>query len=153
MKMSRNLPFLVIVAVAIGVLAYRGMSSRHAPTPAAFEAKTTLTAALENAQSTGRPVLAFATADWCGPCQSFKRGALADESIAAFITENTEPAYVDVTNSNDPLSSQAAQMLHVRSVPTLVLIDGEQEIARLEGGVGKSRLIGWLKEGIAQASD
>lgn len=152
-RKTSSWPFLLIIAVAIGVVGYRALSMREAPVPPAFDKMQTLDVALARAETSGKPVLAFATADWCGPCQSFKRGALADESVSAFINENVEPAYVDLTNSDDPDAAEAARLLGVQSIPALVLIVDDQEVARLEGGTGASRLMDWLRDGVRRTND
>lgn len=148
--MSKSWPFLLVIALAIGVLAYRGASTRHAPVPPAFDQSQTLEVAMSRSESSGRPVLAFATADWCGPCQAFKRGALADESVASFISDNTETAYIDLTSGDDPEAAEAARLLGVRSIPALVLIDDNREVARLEGSRAKSQLMTWLRDAVGQ---
>ena len=66
---------LVIFAALIGGMLYM---KRPAPMPEAF-AKGTLAAANESAQ--GKPVVAVFTARWCGTCQGYKRGALADAAV------------------------------------------------------------------------
>lgn len=143
-------PLLILIAVAIGLVGYRVASSRPAPMPASFDGSVTLDVAMARAESSGRPVLALATADWCGPCQTFKRGALSDPEVTRFITENTEAAYVDLSDANDPEASEAARMLSVMSIPALVLIDDKQEVSRIEGGVGASKLMDWLRDGVSR---
>jgi len=138
-------PILLFVAIGVGVLAYRGLSSGVAPMPPAFEDAPTLDVALDRARDSGTPVLAFATADWCGPCQALKRGALADAEVSRIIAERTVPAYVDLTDSSDPEAAEAARLLRIRSIPALVLIEDGKEVGRLEGGVGASELHDWLE--------
>jgi thiol-disulfide isomerase/thioredoxin len=136
--------FLLAIAVAIGVLAWRNGAGGVAPTPEVFDRAVTLDAALERAEESGKPVLALATADWCGPCQRLKRGALADERVAGVIAERTEPVYVDLTDMDDPVAADAARRLGIGPIPTLVLIEDGAEIARLEGAVGEPGLLDWL---------
>lgn len=112
-----------------------------APVPPAFEGGLALAQASERARADGRPVLVFATADWCGPCQALKRGALLDAGVSAAIREGFVPVYLDVdANPAD------AQRLNVQSIPALIVLNAGQEAARLEGAVSTPQLSKWLTE-------
>ena len=89
---------LVAVAVMAGLRLFSATGA--APTPAAFASHVSLEAAIAAEGQNGRPVVAFATADWCGPCQSFKRGALADERVTAWIGDRANAAFVDLTDQS-----------------------------------------------------
>jgi thiol:disulfide interchange protein len=141
--------FVGVCLIALAVV--RQQYGGAAPTPTAFASHMTLEDALAESAASGKPVLAFATADWCGPCQSFKRGALADERVAAWIGENTLPAYVDLTSDNDPRAQEAARLLEVASVPALMLVQNGEVIARREGVVGADGLLEWLRASGARA--
>ena len=146
-RRNTNWIFLLAIAVAIGVLAWRN-SAGVAPTPDAFDTALTLDAALDRSESTGRPVLALATADWCAPCQRLKRGPLADEQVARLVADNTIPVYVDLTDADDPAAQDNARRLQIGPVPTLVLIRQGAITARLEGAVPKPTLLDWLNSNL-----
>lgn len=130
---------LVAVLAAFSFLRRGGV----APRPDVFAGSSDFAAAVEASRTSGKPVLAFVTADWCGPCQSFKRGALVDPKVAAAIRERTQPVYVDATGAN-----AVAARLNVSGVPVLILIKpddkGEREVSRLEGNVGSDQVLAWL---------
>ncbi len=132
----------LVAAVFLGGMFLRTMlfgSGGTAQTPAVFASHTTLDAAFDAAD--GGPVLAFATADWCGPCQSLKRGALADTRFADWINqERVTTAYVDATGANDD-----AQRLGISSVPTLVYFNAGKETARTSGVMSADALLDWLE--------
>ncbi len=129
-------------AVFLGGMFLRTMlfgAGGAAQTPAVFASHTTLDAAFDAAD--GGPVLAFATADWCRPCQSLKRGALADARFAEWINqERVTTAYLDATGANAD-----AQRLGVQSLPTLIYFNDGQEIARTSGVMSASALLDWLE--------
>jgi len=140
---SVNLVFLLaIVGVFVGLKVYFG---RHADVPAYFDTSRTLHDALAASEASGKPVLALVSADWCGPCQGFKRGALSDQDVSRWIAANTEPVYIDVTSPNNPDAAE----LGVRSIPAVVLIDERGELSRVEGAMSASSFLGWADGALA----
>ncbi len=113
-----------------------------APTPELFSDGQTLDGAMEqSAAPGGKPVLAVATADWCPPCQSYKRGALADARVAEAVRARTIPVYVDVDADPD-----AAAALGVSSIPATYLIVDGAVAASFTGAKGADELLRWIDE-------
>ncbi|MBK7404728.1 MAG: thioredoxin family protein [Phycisphaerales bacterium] len=149
---SSTTVFLVVIASVLAVLYFvKGGLGGVAPTPQAFAAHTNLDEAMAQSQRTGRPVLAFATADWCGPCQAFKRGALSDPRVTAWIDANTITAFADLTSDSDPEAQRVGRMLQAQSIPLLVFFANGEEVARLEGAVSTTELLDWLDRSASQA--
>ncbi len=142
MSLSRfKLPLIgVAVLASAGLVAWQAWSARAAPVPPGFDAAATLDAALAQSTASGKPVLALLTADWCGPCQQYKRGALAHPKVAEWVRDNTVGVYVDV----DAHPADATR-LNAYSIPTLVLIrpDGSRP-ARFEGNRSAEDLLSFL---------
>jgi thiol:disulfide interchange protein len=122
--------------------ALMGCGGGHAPTPAAFDKSVTLQGAVDKAAAAGKPVLVFATADWCGPCQSFKRGALASDKVTRAITSKTVPVLIDVTSAQT--APPGSEKLGIQGIPVLIMYKNGAETARLVGGVGEAELLAWL---------
>lgn len=127
-------PGIVVLGIALLLFFTARGRGGVAPIPPGFDPARTIA----QASQTGKPVLAFVTADWCGPCQAFKRGALADPRVTAALREKVEAVYVDVDKS-----AEAAD-LNVMSVPTLLLIRDGKERARVTGAMGTEQMLGWL---------
>ncbi|MBX3357502.1 MAG: thioredoxin family protein [Phycisphaeraceae bacterium] len=142
-RFSFLIPILAIIALLMGLQWWAG---RSAETPPAFRVTTTLAEAASHATESNRPVLVFATASWCGPCQVFKRGALADAGINKWITDHTEPVYLDVDKH-----PQDAAELGIRSIPALVVLRGDSIVASHSGVMGAPALRSWLEESAAAA--
>ena len=138
--LDRTLFVGVILVLAFVGLRLTACSTEVAPTPAVFTDGMTLDAALSESGRTGRPVFVVATADWCGPCQAYKKGALADASVAEAIRANTIPVYVDV--DDDPA---AADALGVSSIPASFLIVGGEVKAKFTGGKSAGELTKWIQ--------
>jgi len=80
--------------------------------------------------------LFYYTANWCQPCQTL--GPIMDEIARQIPVRKQNIDYVD------PALIEAA---NVRNVPTVILVENEQEIKRFTGIKSHSQIINWLNEG------
>ena len=135
--------FLLMLAfiITIGGVAY--FSGRAAPMPPVFAQRLTVREGEQLSVNTGRPMLIFATADWCGPCQTFKRTTLVDPQVEALIRERLVPVYLNVDQEQD-----IAATLNVKSIPASILIRDGQTIAKLEGAVGTDEFLAWMRSSL-----
>lgn len=137
---------LVVFVVALAGIAGWKFMRPPAPTPGVFAQGTTLASAIERSAAEGKPVLAVATADWCGACQSYKRGALADDRVAAAIEQRTIPVYINV--DDDPAD---AEKLGISAIPATFLIRDGQVIDKFTGAIAPADLLEWLDRNAAPA--
>ncbi len=134
-----NILFGIALLAIAAVVIFR--PTEPTPVPALFESgERTLAAAVERAEAEDRVVFAFATADWCGPCQSFKSGPLTDDRVAAWVEANAVPAYIDI--DAEPAD---ARQLGVRGVPTTYIIRGGRVVAELGGYKSADELLSFLE--------
>lgn len=131
--------WIVVIAAGLAVVGAR-VFRPAAPRPGVFASDVRLDEAIERGRTEGRPVLAVVTADWCPPCQALKRGALADERVAAFISGNAIPVYVDAD-----ANAQEAAALGVSSIPASVVIRDGVIVARTGGAAGAGDYLAWLR--------
>ncbi|MEZ0227976.1 MAG: thioredoxin [Planctomycetota bacterium] len=89
------------------------------------------------------PVLVDFFATWCGPCRTV---APIIEEVARLRADRLRVAKVDI----DQAGATAAKF-GVTAVPTLVLLRGPKELARLEGGAPKHELLRWIDEALRKA--
>jgi thioredoxin 1 len=72
----------------------------------------------------------YFTATWCGPCQRFK------PIMQEVANEGHSVQFIDIDSERD-----TAQHYNVRSVPTVVIESGGQEVDRLIGGTTKQVIL------------
>lgn len=120
---------LIIVLLAMSLPSIISLIRGPAPMPDVFSDGYTLAQAREVSAETGKPIFALATADWCGPCQSLKRGALQDPEVIAMISEYSVPVYLEDGENRDEI-----KRLGLRGYPTSFIIEGDQVVAALPGG-------------------
>jgi len=136
------------VTRAIGVLAVAGIlffAWRAAGPSSAMAWHDNVDDAIESATQKGKPILAFFTADWCGPCQQFKKDVLADSAVERELNARFVLVKLDLTDNSGP-AARTAQQLGVRSIPTLIVYDtAGQHIDTAGGGLSASQFFKWLE--------
>ena len=131
---------LVVVLAAVSVIWV--LVPRTAETPGVFRDGVSLTAAIAEARESDRVVVAVATADWCGPCQAYKRSALADGAVQSWLEAHSVPVMVDVTHE----APEDAAFLEIGPIPTTYVIDGEgRVVSKLVGNAGSQELLEMLE--------
>lgn len=134
----------LLLAIAAGQYFVRLDGARraggHDVLPAIFQPRRSLSEAELLAASQKKLVFALGTADWCGPCHSYKQQTLVNPEVVAWIDAHAITAYVDVDQSEDD-----ARRLQAFAIPATVLMRDGEIIAKLEGFVGPDELLAWLK--------
>lgn len=107
--------------------------------------------AITQAGQSRKPILVYFTADWCPPCQSFKKQVLADSDVKATLESQFVLVMIDLTQQGGD-NAKLANKLGVRSIPTLILYDADgQEIDRKNGGMDAGYFQQWLATGSVNA--
>lgn len=84
----------------------------------------------------GLPVVVDFWAPWCGPCRAM---APAYEQAAQQLATSTRFAKV-----NTDEAQQLGGRFAIRSIPTMVLFRGGQEVKRVSGAMDTGSLIRWI---------
>lgn len=102
--------------------------------------RTDLAAATAEARQSNKPVFAYFTADWCGPCQELKSTTWADKSVEAALRDYV-PVKIDVDRRDD-----LAGEYHVPAVPAYIVLgtDGKP-LRRTDGALEPKDMLTWLR--------
>ena len=83
------------------------------------------------------PVFIDLWADWCGPCK------IMAPHFANVAKNNPKVIFAKINTETSPRLSAA---FNVRSIPTLVLMNKTDEVARISGALRSSELQQWLDQ-------
>ncbi|MBU2488359.1 MAG: thioredoxin family protein [Proteobacteria bacterium] len=113
------LPALLALFAVTALTACKGSSG---PSASAINWVTDYQAGLEKAQKTGRPVLVFFTAEWCGYCTRIKKEVFAQKEVGT-ASEKLVNIWVDVDENR-----QLAGEFGIRGIPALIFLDPEGKV-------------------------
>lgn len=130
----------LLVLGLFGVLMLMQWRGGVAPTPPVFDENQSFDQCQSLAAQSHKLVLVYATASWCGPCQTYKRTTLVDRGVVEWIRRHTEPVYLDI----DRNQSTAAE-LGVSSIPVTILLQDGKEVSRLTGAASADEFLQWVK--------
>jgi thioredoxin-like negative regulator of GroEL len=102
--------------------------------------RTDLATATEEARRTGKPVFAYFTAVWCGPCQTMTHTTWADAGVESAMRDYV-PVKIDIDQH-----PELADKYTVRAVPTFaVLADDGHAVRQTDGGMPPEEMLAWLR--------
>lgn len=135
---------LLVGLVLVGLFSlFVWYNGRPAPTPPVFRDGVSLMEAMDLSAAENKPVFAVVTADWCAPCQNYKRNALADETVQAWLGERTIAVMLDA----DRLERSEAMLLNFGgTIPATIMLDEGRVVGAFEGSMGAGFLKNWLEE-------
>jgi thiol:disulfide interchange protein len=126
--------FAILVVVTVVALAVRAMRPDEiVPWREDFAAAQT------EARTAGKPMLAYFTAAWCGPCQRMRSTTWADRDVEAALQDYV-PVKIDIDRQPD-----LAMRYQVQAVPTMIVLRQDGEIDKvITGLLQPSDFISWL---------
>lgn len=111
--------------------------------PPAIATAPPLREAVAIGRETGRPVVVFATADRCAPCQQYKRDAINDDRVIRALASGPAIAtHIEVDRDPDA----ARSILGGPAIPMTYLIRDGEIVASLRGQRSADELLAWLFE-------
>jgi thiol:disulfide interchange protein len=133
-------PFAAVFVVFASVMAVVGVSRWMTPKEI-IPWRRDFEAARAEAKASHKPVFAYFTADWCGPCHTLKTTTWADrrveEALRAYV-----PARVDVMIQTAVATEYGADMLPKFAV----LDDGGNVVKTIDGYMDADEFLTWLKD-------
>ena len=138
MRQSRNrLGFILLLGAALVTIAGLGrfMQAREK-----IPWRDDFAAAQRESAATHKPVFAYFTAQWCGPCQSLRHTTWADSGVATALAAYV-PVKIDI-DAHPDLARQYAPSY----VPVFAILNGDGSVAKEEtGALSPEDFLAWLK--------
>jgi thiol:disulfide interchange protein len=133
-------PVVFLLVLFFGVFAVVSASKLFTPKER-VPWRSDLPAAQAEAKSTGKPVLLYVTADWCGPCQWMKRHVFTAAAVADAVTPRYTPVRVDHDARMDIVVKYQLQ-----GVPWFAVLDAEGNPTRVRDYAFETpeEMIAWL---------
>ena len=156
----KRMPLLILTAITAAVTLVGTACGRSEPAQTAVAETITnhgtvtvewekdLPAAIERAQSEGKPVLVNFYADWCVWCKRLESTTLRDAKVAALLSDRVVPVNLDVDGDGRELSNQ----YRVDGLPTVLVLDASGcEIGRIPGYMPPTGFLEKVEEFLQQS--
>ena len=129
---------LMVIMVVLLVFSHSNTSSNQSQSNVKWY--TNLTAGLQEAKNTNKPVFIDFYAGWCSYCKELDENALSNSNVQEKLIQNYVLVKID-TDQNPDLSSQ----YKIYNLPTMVILNSNgQEIKRQQGYVTVDQLLSWI---------
>jgi protein disulfide-isomerase len=116
-RLKKGLALMLLVLTAAGCFAASGQEAAGK-----IDWVKNYPDGLRLARESGKPVLVYFTADWCGPCVELKKYVWTDKRVIA-ASKKLVTIYVDVDQDTDTLSAYK-----VRGIPAVFFLSPAGEI-------------------------
>lgn len=102
--------------------------------------RTDFAAATEESRRAGKPVFAYFTAVWCGPCQTLTHTTWADKGVDEALRTYV-PVKIDIDRN-----PHLAEKYGVRAIPAFAVLGADGDAVRqTDGALPPEQFLGWLK--------
>ncbi len=128
MKVLKLAILVLAVLAVLAAVRYFGGGKAAGPTASAVTWTMDYEAGLARAKSTGRPVMLFFTADWCGYCTLIRKEVFAREDVGR-AADKLVNIWLDVDKERD-----LARDYRIRGVPSLIFLSPQGEPLGLYNG-------------------
>ena len=156
----KSKPLLVMTVIAAAATMVGTSCSRPEPTPpvvsetvsdhgsVTVEWEKDFPAAIERAQSEGKPVLVNFYADWCVWCKRLDSTTLRDAKVAALLSDRVIAVNLNVEGDGRELSNE----YRVDGLPTVLILDPSgREIGRIPGYMPPTGFLERVEEFLQQS--
>ncbi|MEM7754179.1 MAG: thioredoxin family protein [Planctomycetota bacterium] len=148
--MAKEAAFITLAAALglAGAIAFSTFAGGGGELPAELTNVTGLDDAFAQSEATGKPVVAYVTADWCPPCKQMKRTTLQDERVISWLDKNSVPVTLVDGQHNEDMAR-----LPFRAFPTTMVIRDGTVVAAMEGAASSEAYLEFLEGAMAQEDD
>ena len=124
----------LVVAIGLGAVGFRALQASRG---GAW--MHSLQEGPDEADRTGKPVLALFTADWCPPCRQLKKDVFGDPEVMDFLEAEYVLVKIDLTDRQGDNNWVAADA-GVKYIPTIIFYEDGYEMERF----GASEFTRWV---------
>jgi len=134
-------PLRGILLIILAVTAVVALSKWYQPKEI-IPWRTDWKKAIDEAKSAKKPLFAYFTAEWCGPCQELKHTVWADPKVEEAMRKYI-PVKIDI-DQNPVLAGQ--YLVPDDGLPGFYLLDTDgRRLRELHGGLDSKDMLDWLK--------